>query len=271
MIGLWFRGSGVSTLIGVALVSVVLLAVLDWVEAPVAIEISNGLHPPSWTYPMGTDRLGRDVFIRSLFAAGLSLSLAALATLAAFLIGVVMALVSAANAGKWMDRVIVLLADGMRSFPSLVLALLFVTSGLPIALLLALYFWTAFWRTLRSQLNVEACQSYALVARLLGLSEIRVLAGEALPNALTTARSYFVVIFAEVLSVQSSLEFLGFGPPLNTPSLGGQLSEALQLPQAYWIWLPSLLIIFIVVGLSVYATLGNIGKSGREANVDSEN
>lgn len=217
-----------------------------------SVDISNGLKRPSWAHPFGTDRLGRDVLERTFRAAGLSMFSAISAAILAFCLGLAMSYVSVGFSKPGVDRAVVLLADGMRSFPALVLALLFVTSGIPLPLLLALLFWMPFWRTLRVQFKIELENPYAHVARMMGISRWGVIWGEVLPTVLPAMRGYFVVIFAEILSVQASLEFLGFGPPLTTPSLGAQLSEALRLPYAPWVWMPSLCVVFAVVVVSVY-------------------
>jgi ABC-type dipeptide/oligopeptide/nickel transport system permease subunit len=143
---------------------------------------------------------------------------------------------------------VVLSAEAMRAFPTLLLVLLFAAVGLPASLLLAVYFWIPIWRTLRSELVTQQRQPYVLSARLLGLSRLRVLIQDVVPNVAPRALPYAAGLMSEIISAQCAVEFLGFGPPLEQASLGGLLLEASHLGlRAPWVWAPSLVTITLLV------------------------
>lgn len=211
------------------------------------------LAPPSPDHLFGTDRLGRDVLARTASALIFSAGNSAAALVVAVILGTAMAVLSVRHLHNPVDRLVVLIADATRSFPSIVLALMFVTAGVPILLLLPLYFWIPIWRVARVSLAAQRRRPYMLAALLFGRGRTGALVHEGLRNILPGLRPYAVLVFAEILSVETALEFLGFGPPLSQPSLGNILSEALRLgDQGVWIWMPSLILIVAIVVSAVF-------------------
>lgn len=213
------------------------------------------LSSPNWQHWLGTDLLGRDVTARTLEAAYYTLSQTLLVLILSVAVGIVMGASSALQLGRFADRLIVLLAESLRAFPTLLLVLLFATAGMPATLFLAAYFWIPVWRIARPALAAQQRQPYALNARLMGMGRLRMLVTEVGPNVLPGTIPYFASLLAEILAVQAALEFLGFGPPIEQPSLGGMLLSATQLGfVAPWVWLPSLVIIIAVVNLTALVT-----------------
>ena len=209
------------------------------------------LLPPGWPHLLGTDRLGRDVALITLAAAAYSAVWALIVLLTSLLLGLMAALISVCWWKGWPDTVLVLIADAIRSFPSLVLALLFLSAGMPVNLVLALSFWIPVWRVARNQLAAQRERPYVLVARLSGHSRLRTLAVHALPNSLVGFSSIALLVFVEILSIQAGLEFLGFTVPFSRPTLGNVTSEALRLGGGFvWVWLPAALMASaIAIGL----------------------
>ncbi len=149
----------------------------------------------------------------------------------------------------------VLTAEALRSFPTLVLVLLFASVGLPVAALLILYFWVPVWRVVRSALVSQQRQPYAITARLIGMRPFRVLVTEVTPNIMAGLSPYAASLLAEILAAQAAIEFLGFGPPIDQPSLGGMLLYAVQLGfVAPWVWVPSLVVVVAAVALAAVLT-----------------
>ena len=116
--------------------------------------------------------------------------------------------------------------EAIRAFPTIVLVLIFSAAGIPNTILLILFFWTSIWRLLRNLLPIQQNQPYALNAQLFGMLKPQVLLIEVLPNVWSSVRNYLPALLAEILSVQTALEFLGFGVTLNEVSIGRILSEA---------------------------------------------
>jgi peptide/nickel transport system permease protein len=177
-----------------------------------------------------------------------SLSRAGLILLLAVLLGTILGALSALYRGRLLDNGIVLIAETGRSAPTILFALLFASAGVPAWWVLVAYFWIPVWRLVRAALAAQKSQPYALSARLLGMSRLEVVLRELAPNALIPLFPYVGSLLAEILTAQCAIEFLGFGPTLDQPSLGGFLLEAVQLGAAApWIWLPSLVAICAVV------------------------
>lgn len=213
------------------------------------------LAPPDWHHWLGTDLLGRDVARRTVDAAAFTLTQTVLVLSASALLGILMGAWSALHYGRPTDRIIVLLAESLRAFPTLLLVLLFATAGLPATLFLTVYFWIPVWRITRPALAAQQRQPYALNARLMGMGPLRTLVTEVWPNVLVGSIPYLASLTAEILAAQTALEFLGFGPPIEQPSLGGLLLSATQLGFiAPWVWLPSLAIVMAMVNLSAFLT-----------------
>jgi peptide/nickel transport system permease protein len=226
-----------------------------WIPESAAGTTVIPLAPPGWPHLLGTDRLARDVVQVTAAAAAYSLVWATAVLAASVIIGIALALVSVCWWKRWPDTVVVLSADAVRSFPSLILALLFFTAGLPVNFVLVLYFWIPTWRVARSQLAAQRERPYILGGRLCGHSRLRTLAVHGLPNALRGFTGVMLLVFVEVLSVQAGLEFLGFTVPLSRPTLGNVTSEALRLGgQFAWVWLPAALVASgLAVGLVLLA------------------
>ena len=218
-------------------------------------DLASRLSPPTFAHWLGTDQVGRDIAYRSLAGLGFTTRGTVEILLLSTIAGVFCALLSGAWYDRTLDRGIVLVAVTLRAFPTLLLVLVFAAIGFSPEFFLALYFWIPIRRLLRSALSAERTRAYVLNARLLGFSHLRALAIEALPNVVPGALPYLPAIAAEILSVQAALEFLGFGPPLDQPSLGGTLLASVQLGfAAPWTWLPSLALLLALIWSMAFLT-----------------
>ncbi|TMJ20507.1 MAG: ABC transporter permease subunit [Alphaproteobacteria bacterium] len=247
-----------------AAICATLIAAALWVPDPGTGIETMPLASPGWPHLLGTDRLGRDVAHVTLSAAAYSVLWAAVVLVASLLLGLLAAVISASWWKRWPDTVLLSFADAIRSFPSLVLALLFFTAGAPVNLILILYFWIPVWRVVRSQLAAQRERPYVFVGQLSGHSKLRMLAVHALPNALRGFSAIVLLVFVEILSVQAGLEFLGFTVPLSRPTLGNVTSEALRLGGGFaWVWLPAALVAStIAIGLVLIARTRLGGDKG---------
>ena len=213
-------------------------------------DLQVALQPPGGTHVFGTDRLGRDVATLLLMAAGYDTRLACAALFAASILGLLLAVFSVRSNHGIIDALIAFVAEGTRSFPSLVLVLLFAVVGIPPAAALIAWYWVPVWRLARTELATQAEQPYVLAARLTGQGLTTALWREALPNAIPRVTPYLPALAADLLTVQVGLEFLGFGPPLEQPTLGAMLADALASGMsAPWTWLPAVGWLVLVVSL----------------------
>ncbi len=221
-----------------------MLALISYVIPNCCLSMQGAeLQPPSWPHLLGTDRLGRDVMLVTLAATAYSVLWASLVLIAAVVIGLVLALISAAFWKGWADRMIEMLAETLRSFPSLVLALLFLSVGVPVNLMLIAIFWIPVWRVMRTRVAAQRFRPYVLASRLAGHSQFRTYLIHVMPNVTTGSANLVLLLAVEILSVQAGIEFLGFSVPLSRPTLGNVTAEALRLGGGFaWVWLPASLL-----------------------------
>lgn len=253
------RGTGLPLLAMSIVVLTILLAVFAGVLAPhdpLGINPAKGQLPPvfaggSWEYPLGTDRLGRDVLSRIILGTRVSLSVA-LATIAlGGTVGTVLGLL-AGYCGKWVDALIMRTADGFLAFPSILLALvLAVTVGpsfIVVVIVLALVLWARFARLVRGEVLAIKERDYILLARVAGASGFYIIWRHILPNILNTLVVLCTLQVGWAIIVEASLTFLGAGIPPPTPSWGGMVAEGLDyIESAWWISImPGVAILLVV-------------------------
>jgi peptide/nickel transport system permease protein len=243
--------------LGLALLGTLLLGAVaaPWVQAwlghdPFTPDLFNRFGPPSADHPLGTDDLGRDILLRLLYGARVSLAVAFSVALGATGLGTAIGLL-AAWAGGWTEAVLMRLADGLLALPALPLLVVLAAVdtgrlGLPrgealsdiirIATILVAFGWVGVARLARAAALTQLSLDYVAAARVAGASEARVLFRHVLPNiagpiAVATALSVAGAILAE-----STLSFLGLGIQPPTPSWGNMLNEGrTYLETAPWI------------------------------------
>ncbi len=198
---------------------------------------------PSAAHPLGTDELGRDILVRLLFGARVSLAVGIAAALASTAIGLAAGLLAAWRGG-WVDALLMRLADGLLALPALPLLVLLAAMdpsvvGLPrggaladvvrIVLILAVFGWVGVARLSRAAAISVLARDHVRAARALGVSEARLLrrhVAPALAAPLTVAGSLAV---AGAILAESTLSFLGLGIQPPASSWGNMLSNAQDL------------------------------------------
>ena len=225
---------------------------------PSAVNLRAMQQPPGGEHLLGTDDLGRDVLSRLLYAGRVSLSLAALVTGFAVLIGCSLGALAGFH-GHWVDRLVSLAADSMLSVPALGLAMvagaILRPNVLTLAVVLALVTWPDLARITRAQILTLRERTYAEAAQALGNTPGRVLFRHLLPNALAPLVVAATLLSANVLLIESALSFLGYGMRPPTPSWGGMLFEA----QAFYRQSPWLA---VIPGLAITLTVMAINLLG---------
>lgn len=207
---------------------------------PHMTDLSARFLPPSWPHLLGTDELGRDVFLRLLEGGRVSLAVGATAALAAALIGTAAGLV-AGYAGGWRDALLMRLADLLMALP--VLPLLIVLSALDtaklgfpagtektallkIVVLIALLGWPATARLVRTRTRILREMDYVRAAQALGMRRGRILLRHIFPNLANTVAVAAALAVGNIILMESALSFLGLGirPPMA--SWGNMLTNA---------------------------------------------
>ncbi|MFC7736195.1 ABC transporter permease [Roseomonas sp. GCM10028921] len=224
---------------------------------------------PSAAHPLGTDELGRDILVRLLVGARVSLAVGIAAALASTVFGLAAGLLAAWRGG-WVDAVLMRLADGLLALPALPLLVLLAAMdpaalGLPrggalsdvlrIVLILALFGWVGVARLARAAAISVLARDHVRAARALGVSEARLLRRHVVPALgapLAVAASLAV---AGAILAESTLSFLGLGIQPPASSWGNMLANAQDLvfsaPMAA-LW-PGLAIALAVAGAMLVA------------------
>jgi len=221
---------------------------------------------PPWAvagHPLGTDQEGRDVFARLVHGSRTSLGIGFLAALVFVGLGAVLGGLAGFYGGV-IDALVGRLIETLTPFPTLILvlvvqALVLHPSIETMLLAIGLTRWTEVARVVRAEVLLVASQDYALAARALGVRPLRVLVRHIAPNAAAPVLVTAAFGIAQVVLIESSLEFLRVGAP-SSASWGEMLSEARGHPGAYWLLLFPGLAIFVVV-----AALNLIGEAWRDA------
>lgn len=224
---------------------------------------------PSLSFPLGADGNGRDVFVRTLYGAQISLLVGIPATTAAMIIGTMIGMVSGFIAGR-VDRVISQAIDVAMSFPFVVTALSLLSlnrgdQGMPlispvviVILVIALFSWTYFARLTRG-LVIEMRSGPMIEASLvMGASKTRIIFVDILPNILPTLLVYWAVQLPANIVAEATLSFLGVGIQAPMPSWGNMIAEAqrtsLYQDQPWFLAGPGLALFLTVVGFNTLSS-----------------
>lgn len=225
----WF-GVAVILLLVVAAIAAPLFARHD----PAAIDLINQLQGPSSRHWMGTDIQGRDVWARLIYGARISLAVGLLSQGIALALGLVLGLV-AGYYGKWVDEVVMRLADVTLAFPTLLLLIALVAAlqpSLPVVFLtIGLVGWAGMARLVRGQVLVVRELEYVQAMRALGARNHRIIALHVLPAVIAPVVIAGTLGVAAAIMAEASLSFLGLGVQPPTPSWGAMIADGRDLSQ----------------------------------------
>lgn len=186
--------------------------------------------PPSATHLFGTDELGRDIFVRCIYALRISISLVIVAVPVALLIGTLMGLSGAVSVrlGDMFQR----LFDLILGFPSLVLGICIVIiigpGWVSLAVTIVIFSLPQFGRLARAQLLSEMGREYVLAARVLGVSKGRIMLRHILPNTLDPLFVQLSLSMIAGIFLEAALSIVGLGIQPPVPSLGTLLNVGIR-------------------------------------------
>jgi peptide/nickel transport system permease protein len=236
---------------------------------PFTPDLFNRFAAPSPANPLGTDELGRDLLLRLLHGARVSLAVGIATALAAALLGTAIGLLAAWRGGV-VDAVLMRLADGMLALPALPVLVVLAAAdtgriGLPrgeplsdivrIVVILTLFGWVGVARLARAAALSVLARDYVRAARALGAGEARILLRHVAPNIAGPVAVATALAVAGAILAESSLSFLGLGIAPPAASWGNMLANAQDLvfsaPMAA-VW-PGLAILLAVAACTLVA------------------
>jgi len=254
---------------GVAMAILVFLLVIpglfaEWIAPhdPIKGSLALRLKPPMWekggsiTYPLGTDKVGRDVLSRIIYGARVSLRVSIEGIVVSGFIGTALGLISGYFGGR-VDALIMRLVDISISLPIILVALVFVAALGPsfstVIAVITILLWARYARQVRGEVLSIKERDFIARARVAGASHFRIMFRYLLPNVVNTLIVLATLQVGFVIIFESSLSFLGAGIPRPTPAWGLMVADGRELiVTAWWISMfPGIAIMLTVLSFNL--------------------
>jgi peptide/nickel transport system permease protein len=263
--------------------AVVCLIVFVAILAPLIVKIAGTPNPqttnadltddfgqplgPRAGHPFGVDKLGRDVFSRTIYGSRVSLEVAFIATALVILIGVTVGLLAGYYRGP-LDTLLTRTMDLLLAFPVLVLAIGIgvacsgaqgcagglIQPGLTVVIfVITLTTWPYMARIVRGQVLSLREKEFVEAAQSLGASDRRIIFREILPNLVAPIIVYGTILIPQNIIYEAALSFLGVGVDPSTPSWGAMISDATTIFKDAWWFMtfPGLALLFTVLAFNL--------------------
>jgi ABC-type dipeptide/oligopeptide/nickel transport system permease subunit len=222
---------------GIAVIVIMALAAIaaPWIaNDPLKIDLTNYLQKPSGAHWLGTDVQGRDIWSRLVYGARVSLTVGLISQGIALLLGVTLGLL-AGYYGRWVDELVMRLADVTLAFPTLLLLIAMVAAFQPsmgvVFATIGVVGWAGMARLVRGQVLVVRQLEYVQAIRALGAKDVRVMLQHVLPNVIAPVVIAATLGVAGAIMAEAALSFLGLGVPPPTPSWGSMIADGRDLDQ----------------------------------------
>ena len=208
-----------------------------------------------WRFPLGTDRLGRDILSGLAHGARASLFVGLVAALGAILIGILIGS-AAGYFGGWIDESLMRLTETFQTVPAFILALALIAVMGPgvvsIAIAIALVSWTGPARITRAEFLTLKQREFVAASRVLGQSDSHIIFRDILPNALAPIIVLGSVIVASAILIESALSYLGLGDP-NRATWGQMIASGRSVFRSAWYVsaIPGFAILLTVLAVSL--------------------
>jgi microcin C transport system permease protein len=219
--------------------------------------------PPSWQHWLGTDDQARDVAARVLYGFRLSVLFGLTLTILSSIIGVMAGAVQGYHGG-WVDLLFQRFIEIWNSMPTLFMLIILASVVTPsfwwLLGLLLLFSWTALVGVVRAEFLRARNFDFVRAARALGVGNLTIMVRHILPNAMVATITFMPFILIGSIVSLTSLDFLGFGLPPGSPSLGDLLAQGKNNLQAPWLGITGFLVMAVMLSLLIF-----IGEAVRDA------
>lgn len=222
---------------------------------PTVMDVSLRLTPPSGKYLLGTDEFGRDLFIRTMYGARVSLWVGGCVTAFSCILGIIIGLY--ASYFKVLDAVLMRICDGLIAIPGILLAIALIaalgTSSWNVVIALTIVYTPSVARTVRASAMVIKQQGYVESAKVRGFSDGKILWKMILPGVISPLTVQASFIFAQAIISEASLSFLGAGIPAPAASWGNMLQGCkMYFSKAPWTMIvPGIAVVLCVLSLNL--------------------
>ena len=229
----------------------------DWIAPhdPEFLNVAVRLEPPvfdggSWDYPLGTDKLGRDIFSRLLHGARVSLIVVAIVVPGAALFGTLVGLIAGWRGGLW-GHVLMRLVDVQLALPAILFAALLAALVGPslrnVIIILLVWTWPSYGRLVRGDVLSLKQRDFVTASRATGAGPIWIIRKHLFPNVVNTIVIIMTLEVALVILAEAALSFLTVGVPPGTSTWGAMITEGRETMNVAWwpIWLPGLALLTI--------------------------
>ena len=244
---------GLVGFVGIILAALIIPAVSE--VDPNAMEIVNRLKPPSVEHPFGTDEFGRDLMIRILYGARISLGVGCSVALLSCLFGTIIGIY--ASYFKILDHIFMRICEGLIAIPGILLAIALMSAldggTWNVIIALTIVYTPSVARVVRSSALVTKGRLFVEAAKVQGASSGRILWKLILPNVISPLTVQASFIFAQAIISEASLSFLGAGIPATEASWGNILQSSQSvLSKAPWtVIFPGLAVVLCVLSLNL--------------------
>ena len=210
--------------------------------------------PSSFNY-LGTDDAGRDVIARLIYGLRISIYFSLFMTLGSVILGVIIGAVQGFFGGI-VDISLQRFSEIWSNLPVLYIIIIMTSILVPnvywLFAILLLFSWLGVAQVVRAEFLKARKTEYVTAARLLGVSNFRIIFRHILPNAMVATLSFLPFIFISAMTALTSLDFLGLGLPVGSASIGEMLAQARNNIDAYWIGAPVVFSLALVLTLMVF-------------------
>ena len=244
---------GLTVFILIVMAAIIIPAVAN--VDPNAMAIADRLKGPSLKHPFGTDEFGRDLMIRVLYGARVSLLAGGTVALLSCALGTVIGIY--ASYFKILDHILMRICEGLIAIPGVLLAIALMAalgaSNLNVIIALTIVYTPSVARIVRSSALVTREQPYVEAAKVQGAGSGRILRKLILPGVISPLTVQASFIFAQAIISEASLSFLGAGIPAPAASWGNILQGSKQvLQKAPWtVIFPGLAVVLCVLSLNL--------------------